>query len=79
MISAVLGTRSYQQEMDLEVWAYSLIEYGRNAPPLYPDEFQEAADGGLNTTQDIKYNTAPALYEHLCDVMVWHNLAIALC
>ena len=41
--------------------------------PLYPDEFREAADsivGGLNTArQNIKYDTAPTLYEHLCDVM----------
>ena len=68
-----LGTRSYKQELDLEVWAYSLIEYGQNAPPLYPDEFREAADsilGELHTTrQDIKYDTAPALYQHLCNVM----------
>ena len=68
-----LGTRSYKQELDLEVWTYSLIEYGQNTPPLYPDEFHEAADTILDelhtTRQDIKYDTAPALYQHLCNVM----------
>ena len=68
-----LGTRLYKQELEIEVWAYSLIEYGQNASPLYPDEFCEASDtvlGELRTTQqDIKYDTAPALYQHLCNVM----------
>ena len=68
-----LGTKSYKQELDLEVWAHSLIEYGQNAPPLYPDEFRQAADAILGelyiTRQDIKYDTAPALYQHLCNIM----------
>ena len=71
--SVHLGTRSYKQELDLEVWVYCFLEYAQNAPSFYPDEFQMAADSILcelhTTRQDITYDTARPIYLHLCNLM----------
>ena len=71
--SVHLGTRSYKQELDLEVWVYCFLEYAQNAPSFYPDEFRMAADSILcelhTTRQDITYDTARPIYLHLCNLM----------
>lgn len=68
-----LGTRSYKQPLNFEVWAYCFLEYGQNAPPFYPDEFRVAADGILDelqtTQQDITFNTAKYIYQYLSSIM----------
>ena len=59
--------------LNFEVWAYFLLEYAQNAPPLYPDEFHVAADTILNelhiTRMDITFDVAKALFLHLSNVI----------
>ena len=68
-----IGTRSYKQSLDFEVWAYCFLEYAQNAPPFYPEEFRIAAESILNelhiTRQDITFDVAKPLYLHLCNIM----------
>ena len=70
-----VGTTSYKQSLNFNVWAHCYLQYAYKAPPFYPKEFSDAADAILaelhTSQQDITVSTAKTIYLHLCSKFVF--------
>jgi len=68
-----VGTRSFKQTINFDVWAYCYVEYARKACHFFPTEFEQAATAILSVLhicrQDITEDSARSIYLHLCDQM----------
>lgn len=66
-----VGTRSFKQTINFEVWAYSYLEFAKKADTFFPEEFRQAADAILAELgmrrHDITTDSARAIYLHLCE------------
>ena len=72
-IFSSVGTRSFKQTINFEVWAYSYLEYAKKADIFFPEEFGQAADAILAelgmTRHDITTDSTRAIYLYLCELM----------
>lgn len=68
-----IGTRSFKQTINFEIWAYSYLEFAKKADTFFPKEFGQAADAILAelgmTRHDITIDSARAVYLYLCELM----------
>lgn len=66
-----VGTTSYKQSLNFNVWAHCYLQYAYKAPPFYPEEFNVAADAILaelhTSQQEITVSTAKTIYLLLCN------------
>ena len=70
VIYVCVGTTSYKQSLNLNVWAHCYLQHAYNAPPFYTEEFNAATDAILaelhTSQQEITVSTARTIYLHLC-------------
>ena len=68
-----IGTKSYKQAINFEVWAYCYLEFAKHADTFFPEEFGHAADTILaelrRSQHDITTDCARAVYLYLCELM----------
>ena len=68
-----IGTKSYKQAINFEVWAYCYLEFAKNADTFFPEEFGHAPDAILAelrmSRHDITTDCARAVYLYLCELM----------
>ena len=68
------GTVSYRKPLNLMIWSHCYLEFAYQSPPFYPSEFEKAATAILAemnmTQQDINISNAPAVYWHLCSIII---------
>ena len=61
-----VGTTSYEQSLNFNVWAHSYLQHAYKAPPFYPEEFIAAADAILvelhTSQQDITVSQKQFIY-----------------